>query len=152
MTFREKLNITINKKYISESLKKHKGDYFCNKWWCHKIEIVDLPLNEIKPYVKRSFINEPKYKQMELEILQQGFNYEKSYIYLSSDNFIIDGHHRFQILKCNYEDSFLISVYRLTEMKSILIFVIKMSFIHLFIKIYRFLFKKDSDKIIELDL
>lgn len=152
MTFWQKLKILIDRRYLSDTLKKHEHDYFCNKWWCHKVEIISLPLSDIKPYVKRSFVNTPYYKQIEAEILEKGFDYNKSHIYLSSDNFIMDGHHRFEILKRNFEDSFSINVYRLTEMKSILFFVIKMSFIHLFVKIYRFLFKRDKGQIIEINL
>ncbi len=88
MNFLEKVKLLIDKRYTSPFLKRHKDDYFCNRWWCHKVQISTIPLSEIKSNIKSIGIDEPKYKQIEYEILERGFDYSKSYIYLSSKNIL----------------------------------------------------------------
>lgn len=151
MTFLEKIKIVLNRKYNSESLRRHNGDYFCNKWWCFKVKVETLHMSEIKTKIKSIHLK-PIHKQIELDIIERGFDYSKGHIYLTNRNYIFDGYHRYFILKRHFDDSLLITVYKLTDVSSGFTYAFKMSFIHWFIKIYRFLFKRDRGQIIELDL
>jgi len=152
MTFLEKIKLLVDKRYVSEFLKKHKDEYFCNKWWCHKIQISTLHLSEIKSSLKILDLIDPLYKQIEKEILEKGFDYNKSYIYVSNKKYIIDGHHRYFILKKHFEGTFLITVFVLTDMNSRYLYILKMSIVHLFVWLIRFLFKRNKGQIIELNL
>ncbi len=152
MNFLEKVKLLIDKRYTSPFLKRHKDDYFCNRWWCHKVQISTIPLSEIKSNIKSIGIDEPKYRQIEYEILERGFDYSKSYIYLSSKKYITDGHHRYFILKKHFDDTLMITVYILTDMKNRYGYVLKVSLVHLFVWFYRTLFRREKGQIIELDM
>jgi len=151
MTFREKLQITINQRYPTENLQKHSEDYFCNKWWCHLVKIDILTLSEIKSDLN-SVQFQPQHKQIELDILERGFDYKISHIYLTSKNAIIDGHHRFFILKKHFDDSLQLKVYKLLHVNNRYIMVIKLLFFQILIQIGRLFLKKEKGRIIELDL
>lgn len=152
MNFSEKVKLLIDKRYTSPFLKRHQGDYFCNKWWCHKVQISTIPLSEIKSNIKSIQLNEPIYRQIEYEILEKGFDYNKSHIYVTSKKYIVDGHHRYFILKKHFDDSLLITVYILTEMNSRYSYIFKVSLVHLFVWFYKTLFRREKGQIIELDM
>lgn len=57
--------------------------------------------------------NPEKYLKISNDIEKNGFDYEKSKILITSDNFIINGHHRHYILKSIYDDDYLINVRQL---------------------------------------
>lgn len=152
MTFWEKVKLLIERRYTSESLKRHKDEYFCNKWWCFKVQITTLNLSEIKSNLKSIDLSNPVHKKIELDILEKGFDYSKGHIYLTSKKRIFDGYHRYFILKKHFDGSLLITVYVLTEVRNSLLYVIEMSFVHLFVNIYRYFFKRNKGQIIELNL
>ena len=87
-----------------------------------------------------------------MDIIERGFDYSKGHMYLTNRNYIFDGYHRYFILKRHFDDTLLVTVYRLTDVTSGLTYAVKMTFIHLFVKIYRFLFKRNKGQIIELNL
>jgi len=151
MTFLEKIKVVVDRRYNSELLKRHDGDFFCNKWWCFKVKVETIPMSEIKTKIK-SINLKPIHKQIELDIIERGFDYNKGHIYLTNNNYIFDGYHRYFILKRHFDDTLLVTVYRLTDVTSGLTYAVKMTFIHLFVKIYRFLFKRNKGQIIELNL
>lgn len=151
MTFKEKLKIIINKRYPSPKFIRHDGEYFCNKWWCNPIKIETVLLSEIKSNLK-SVQFEPYHKQIEYEILEKGFDYKKGYIYLTSKNVIIDGHHRYFILKKNFDDSLQITVYKLMDVNNRYFHLVKLLFIHLFIWFMGLFRKNNKGQIIELEL
>ena len=152
MNFWEKLKFLIDKRYTSIFLKHYKNDYFCNKWWCHKVEIVTIPLSEIKSRIKSMPLDEPVHRLIEHEILMSGFDYSKSHIYVNSKKYIVDGHHRYFILKKHFDDSYMITDFVITDIDNVFFYIFKMSWIHLCVKIYRFLFKRRLGQTIELEL
>lgn len=152
MNFWEKVKLLVDRRYTSEFLKRHRDEYFCNKWWCHKVQISTLQLAEINSSLKHMDLSEPVHRQLEHEILERGFDYNKSYIYLSNKKYIVDGHHRYFILKKHYDGTLPITVFILTEMNSRYVYVLKMLIVHLFVNIYRFLFRRNKGQIIELNL
>lgn len=151
MTFKEKLKIIINRKYPTPKYQRHKGDYFCNKWWCNSIKINTVLLSEIKSNLKPVHL-EVYHKQIEYEILERGFDYKKGHIHLTSKNVIIDGHHRYFILKKHFDDSLQITVYNLTDVNNRYVYAFKLLFIHMFVWLIRLFKKEEKGKIIELNL
>jgi len=153
MNFKEKLKVTTDKVYISSQYKKHNDNYYCNKWWCYKGKLITVALSDLKPNVK-DVPFKPHHRVIEYEILEKGFNYNMGYITVNGDNRIIDGHHRYFILKKHFDDTTHITVLKLSEIKSIFPrFIIKMSVIYLFVKIYSLLTgKKKTVREIELDI
>lgn len=151
MTFKEKLKIIINRKYPTPKYQRHKGEYFCNKWWCNSIKIETISLSEIKSSLK-SIPFKPYHRQIEYEILEKGFDYKKGHIYLTSENIIIDGHHRYFILKKNFDDSLIITVYKFMDVNNRYFYLFKLLFIHLFVWLVRLFKKEQKGQIIELNL
>ena len=95
--------------------------------------------------------NTDRYEKIYNDIKNNGYDYKKSKITVSSDNFIINGHHRHYMLKSIFNDEYVIKVRqvpinRLTYLISynILFIVIFPFFLLLFLMTK--LFKKKTKK------
>jgi hypothetical protein len=67
-------------------------------------------------YKKQSYRfddNPEKYLKIKKDIEKNGFDYKVSKILISSDDYIIDGHHRHSILKSIYDDDYIINVIKM---------------------------------------
>ncbi len=153
MNFTDKLRITVNRTYTSPTLKKHENGFYCNKWWCHEGNLVTIPLSEIKSKVKSVQLT-VTHRRIEYEILERGYNYNMGYIVVNRNNQIMDGYHRYHILKKHFDDTLQITIIRLPEVGNIFpIFISKMFVFHIISKIYsRFFIKKGKGRTIELEI
>ena len=151
MTFKDKIKTVLSNRYNTPTFKRHLGEFFCNKWWCNSIRVDTVYLSEIKSSLK-SVHFEPFHHQIEYDILERGFDYSKGHIYVTSKNVIIDGHHRYFILKKHFDDSLLITVYRLMDVDNRYLYFLKLLFIHGILKIVKLFKKKEMGQLIELDV
>jgi hypothetical protein len=49
-------------------------------------------------------------KNLEKNIIENGFDNQNHYLEISNDNYILNGNHRFEILKKNFEDDYNVKV------------------------------------------
>ena len=49
-------------------------------------------------------------KNLEKNIIKNGFDNQNHYLEISNDNYILNGNHRFEILKKNFEDDYNVRV------------------------------------------
>jgi hypothetical protein len=87
-----------------------------------------------------------------MDILERGFDYSKGHIYVTSENVVMDGHHRYFILKKHFDDSLLVTVYRLTDVKNRYFHVVKLLIIHGYIAILKLFKRRQHGQIINLDV
>ncbi len=94
------------------------------------------------------------HRRIEYEILERGYNYNMGYIVVNRNNQIMDGYHRYHILKKHFDDTLQITIIRLPEVGNIFpIFISKMFVFHIISKIYsRFFIKKGKGRTIELEI
>lgn len=119
MKFIEKLKLISEKKYNHDVLKKHKENIFCNKWWCYETEIEELTLDSIEPGVVSVKFNQI-HDEIRKDIIKKGFDYDKGFIVISSSDIILDGHHRYFILKDEFGGNFKIKVLRILNSDKIM--------------------------------
>ncbi len=153
MNLIDKVKVIINRTYTSSTLKKHEDDFYCNKFWCHKGKLVTVELCEIENNIKSIKFNNTQ-RKIEYDILERGYDYNMGYIVVNKHNKIMDGYHRFLILKRHFNDSHQITVLKLSKVGNIFpIFLIKMSIIFIITKMCSALFrKKNKVRVIELDI
>lgn len=79
--------------------------------------MVEKRLKDLKTLYKKQsyrFESQPeKYLKIQKNIEKNGFDYKVSKIWISSDDYIIDGHHRHYILKSIYSDDYTINVIKI---------------------------------------
>jgi hypothetical protein len=150
LSYLEIIKITSNRLYTSSELKKHEDDYFCNRWWCHKVIFEIIPISKIKSNIKNINLH-PSHSMIEYDILNNGYDYSKGFIKINSEYKIIDGHHRYFILKTHFKDDFKIKVLKMVNVKNIFpIFFLKMIFNYYLSKIVSyFIFPNRKGKLIK---
>jgi len=89
----------------------------CFNLWCYKITEEVVKLSELK--LQRNTVSMSNYhKKIDLDILENGFDYNKGMITVTSDNLIGDGHHRYQILKKHFGIDYEIKVRKIWNVKN----------------------------------
>jgi hypothetical protein len=116
--------------------------------------MVEKRLKDLKTLYKKpgyNFLSDSiRYGKIYNDIKNNGYDYKKSKIIVSSDNFIINGHHRHYILKSIYNDDYVIKVIkvpinRLTYLVFYNILFISVLPIILLLFLISKLFKKKND-------
>jgi len=105
--------------------------------------MVEKKIKELKTYDKNptyQFEHQPKrFLKLYEDIKENGFDYKKSNIWVTSDYHIINGHHRHQILKKLYGEDFKVKIHRLPINKltfSIITFLLFITILPILILFY----------------
>jgi len=88
-----------------------------------KKEIVELRIWDLK---STQYINETKKNKLKNKIKEEGFDYDKGYIFVSKNNVIIDGNHRYHALRELKGVTFKIKVKKTVLTKRV--YIIKITF------------------------
>lgn len=88
----------------------------CFNLWCYKVVEENVRLSDLKGQLKSPSMSK-RHKKIEEDILENGFDYTKGMITVTSDNLIGDGHHRYFILKKNFGGDYEIKVRKILNVK-----------------------------------
>lgn len=88
----------------------------CFNLWCYKVSEETIKLSNLKLQRNTTTMTK-KHKKIEVDILENGFDYTKGMITVTSDNLIGDGHHRYLILKKHFGSDYKIKVRKILNVK-----------------------------------
>lgn len=107
--------------------KNKKGDTFlfydekekvcCFTYWCYNVQKNKIKLSELIPQYTPMNLNIDYYKKIKTEIKDNGFDYNKSIITIKygTENIIVDGHHRYFILKDLFGEEYEIFAIKIAD-------------------------------------
>lgn len=149
MGFLDKIKVVLSQKYVGNNFVHHEKDYYCNEWWCHTAKYEELPLSELKTF-RNNIQLKKKHYFIQDDIVKNGFDYKMGHIIVTSKNFIINGHHRYKILKDNFGENYKITVIKLLDVNNIYVLFFKLLFTRIIVNLLWLFTKKRKEKHITL--
>ena len=89
----------------------------CFNLWCYRVTEENVKLSDLKLQIETTGMSN-YHKKIDLDILENGFDYNKGMITVTSDNLIGDGHHRYLILKKHFGIDYEIKVRKIWNVRN----------------------------------